>query len=82
MTLLVPSFDDVLVVRETDAEVLGLAPLSTRLLANSDATGEALSIMRTTTGEASRERGPTRIASPPNFSTSWMDNCNCWQVRR
>jgi hypothetical protein len=34
MTLLAPSFDDVLVVRETDAEVPGLAPLSTRLLAD------------------------------------------------
>jgi len=52
MTILVPSFNDALVVRETDAEVLGLAPLSTRLLADSDATGGALSIMRTTMGES------------------------------
>jgi mannose-6-phosphate isomerase-like protein (cupin superfamily) len=51
MTLLVPNFDDALVVREADAEVLGLIPLSTRLLADSDATGGALSIMRTTMGE-------------------------------
>ena len=41
MTLLIPNFDDVLVVREADAEVLGLIPLSTRLLADSDATGAA-----------------------------------------
>jgi len=51
MTILVPSFDDAIVVREADAEVLGLAQLSTRLLADSDATGGALSIMRTTMRE-------------------------------
>jgi quercetin dioxygenase-like cupin family protein len=50
MTLIIPSFDEALVVREADVEVLGLAPLSTRLLADSDATGGALSIMRTTMG--------------------------------
>lgn len=48
MTLIVPSFDDAIVVREADAEVLGMAQLSTRLLADSDATGGALSVMRTT----------------------------------
>jgi mannose-6-phosphate isomerase-like protein (cupin superfamily) len=51
MTMLIPSFDDALVVREADVEALGLTPLSTRLLADSDATGGALSIMRTTMGE-------------------------------
>jgi mannose-6-phosphate isomerase-like protein (cupin superfamily) len=51
MTLIVPSFDDVLVVREADAEVLGRVPLTTRLLADSDATGGALSVMRTTMRE-------------------------------
>jgi quercetin dioxygenase-like cupin family protein len=51
MTLMIPRFDGALVVREANVEVLGLAPLSTRLLADSDATGGALSIMRTTMGE-------------------------------
>jgi mannose-6-phosphate isomerase-like protein (cupin superfamily) len=51
MTMIVPSFDGALVVREADAEVLGLAQLSTRLLADSDATGGALSVTRTTMGE-------------------------------
>jgi quercetin dioxygenase-like cupin family protein len=51
MTILIPSFDDAIVVREADAEVLGRAPLSTRLLADSNATGGALSVMRTTMGE-------------------------------
>ncbi|GCE09390.1 cupin domain-containing protein [Dictyobacter aurantiacus] len=50
MTFIIPRFDEALVVREADVEVLGLAPLSTRLLADSDATGGALSIMRTTMG--------------------------------
>ena len=50
MTLIVPSFDDAIVVREAEAEVLGMAQLSTRLLADSDATGGALSVMRTTMG--------------------------------
>ena len=51
MTMMIPSFDDALIVREADAEVLGLAQLSTRLLADSDATGGALSVMRTTMRE-------------------------------
>jgi quercetin dioxygenase-like cupin family protein len=51
MTLIVPDFNDAIVVREADAEVLGLAQLSTRLLADSDATGGTLSVMRTTMGE-------------------------------
>ena len=51
MTMILPSFDDAIIVREADAEVLGLAQLSTRLLADSDATGGALSVMRTTMGE-------------------------------
>jgi quercetin dioxygenase-like cupin family protein len=51
MSLLVPSFDDAIIVREADAEVLGMAQLSTRLLTDSDVTGGALSVMRTTMGE-------------------------------
>ncbi|HEY3703182.1 MAG TPA: cupin domain-containing protein [Acidimicrobiales bacterium] len=47
----VPSFDDAIVVREVDAEVLGMAPVTARLLADSDATGGALSVMRTSLGE-------------------------------
>lgn len=39
MTVLVSNFGDALVVREADAEVLGLAPLSTHLLADSNVTG-------------------------------------------
>ena len=42
----VPIFDDAIVVREPDAEVLGMAAVTVRLLADSDATGGALSVMR------------------------------------
>jgi quercetin dioxygenase-like cupin family protein len=51
MTMIVPSFDDAVVIREADAEVLGWAQLSARLLADSSATGGAFSVMRTTIGE-------------------------------
>jgi hypothetical protein len=51
MTMMVPSFDDAIIVREADAEVLGLAQLSTCLLADSDVAGGALSVMRTTMRE-------------------------------
>lgn len=51
MTMLVPGFDDAIVVREADAEILGVPQAFTRLLADSDATGGALSVMRTTMKE-------------------------------
>jgi len=51
MTMIVPNFNDAVVVREADAEVLGWTQLMTRLLADSNATGGALSVMRTTMGK-------------------------------
>jgi quercetin dioxygenase-like cupin family protein len=51
MTMLVPGFNDAIVVREADAEILGVPQIFTRLLADSDATGGALSVMRTTMKE-------------------------------
>jgi mannose-6-phosphate isomerase-like protein (cupin superfamily) len=47
----IPNFHEAIVVREADGELFGIAQLSTRLLADADATGGALSIMRTTMGE-------------------------------
>ena len=47
----VPTFDDAVMVRAADAEVLGMPPVTARLLADSDATGGALSVMRTALGE-------------------------------
>ncbi|MBV9230345.1 MAG: cupin domain-containing protein [Chloroflexi bacterium] len=47
----IPNFHEAIVIREAGAELLGITQLSTRLLADADATGGALSIMRTTMGE-------------------------------
>lgn len=46
MSLIVPSFDESVVVRSGDAEVIGRAPTTVRLLADSSATGGALSTIR------------------------------------
>src|SRR5256886_17590150 len=71
MTIIVPSFDDAIIVREADAEVLGLAQLSTRLLADSDATGGALSVMRTTMEEG------IEGARPHTHSKSEIGRASC-----
>ncbi|GGL96335.1 cupin [Streptomyces fumigatiscleroticus] len=46
MSLFVPVFDDSVVVRDADAEVAGGAPTAIKLLADSSATGGALSTVR------------------------------------
>ncbi|GHB66842.1 cupin [Streptomyces viridiviolaceus] len=48
MSLFGPKFDDSVVVRDAEAEVLGRAPVTVRLLADSSATGGALSTQRVT----------------------------------
>ncbi|WP_128435081.1 cupin domain-containing protein [Streptomyces cyaneus] len=51
MSLFIPKFDESVVVRDTDAEVVGAAPVAVKLLADSSATGGALSTVRVTLGE-------------------------------
>ncbi|MGW1623347.1 cupin domain-containing protein [Streptomyces sp. NPDC002172] len=51
MSLFVPKFDESVIVREADAEVVGGDPVGVRLLADSSATGGALSTVRVTLGE-------------------------------
>ncbi|MEV7404447.1 cupin domain-containing protein [Streptomyces sp. NPDC091267] len=46
MSLIVPDFDECVVVRSADAEVIGRAPTTIRLLADSSSTGGALSTQR------------------------------------
>lgn len=58
MTMIVPNFDEAVVVREADAEALGWTSLSTLLLADSNATGGSLSVMRTTIGEGTEGARP------------------------
>ena len=51
MSLFIPKFDESVVVRDADAEVVGGAPVAVKLLADSSATGGALSTVRVTLGE-------------------------------
>lgn len=46
MSLIAPDFDESVIVRAADAEVVGQAPTSIRLLADSSSTGGALSTQR------------------------------------
>ncbi|WP_244282549.1 hypothetical protein [Micromonospora chersina] len=48
MSLITPDFDRSVIVRDVDAEVVGRAPTTIRLLADSSATGGALSTQRVT----------------------------------
>ncbi|MEV6027675.1 cupin domain-containing protein [Streptomyces sp. NPDC052036] len=57
MSLFVPAFDSSVIVRAADAETVGRAPTTVRLLADSSATGGALSAQRVTlTGGADGAR--------------------------
>ncbi|GAB1327420.1 cupin domain-containing protein [Streptomyces sennicomposti] len=51
MSLFVPKFDESVIVRDAEAEVVGGAPVAVRLLADSSATGGALSTVRVTLAE-------------------------------
>ncbi|MFB7503782.1 cupin domain-containing protein [Streptomyces broussonetiae] len=51
MSLFVPRFDDTVVVRDAEAEVVGRAPTTVKLLADSSASGGALSTVRVTLAE-------------------------------
>ncbi|SFJ78539.1 Mannose-6-phosphate isomerase, cupin superfamily [Streptosporangium canum] len=48
MSLIVPDFDESVIVRSAEAEVIGRAPTTIRLLADSGSTGGALSAQRVT----------------------------------
>ncbi|MFF5208004.1 cupin domain-containing protein [Streptosporangium sp. NPDC000396] len=48
MSLIVPDFNESVIVRSADAEVIGQAPTTIRLLADSSSTGGALSTQRVT----------------------------------
>jgi len=48
MSLIVPDFDKSVIVRSAEAEVIGRAPTTIQLLADSSSTGGALSTLRAT----------------------------------
>ncbi|MFF0028689.1 cupin domain-containing protein [Streptomyces avermitilis] len=58
MTLIVPDFDESVIVRSVDAEVVGRAPTTVRLLADSSSTGGALSMQRVTLTDGADGAGP------------------------
>jgi quercetin dioxygenase-like cupin family protein len=51
MSLFVPTFDETVLVRDADAETIGGDPVAVKLLADSSASGGALSTVRVTLGE-------------------------------
>ncbi|MFD5039672.1 cupin domain-containing protein [Streptomyces sp. NPDC058378] len=63
MSLIHPDFDGSHVVREADAEVIGQAPTTIRLLADSSATGGALSTQRVTLADGANGADPHRHAN-------------------
>ncbi|MGW5368054.1 cupin domain-containing protein [Streptomyces sp. NPDC004009] len=60
MSLFVPKFDETVIVREAEAEVVGRAPTTIRLLADSSATGGALSTQRVTLRQGADGAKPHR----------------------
>jgi mannose-6-phosphate isomerase-like protein (cupin superfamily) len=60
MSLILPTFDSSILVREADAEVVGRAPTTVRLLADSGDTGGALSTQRVTLADGADGAGPHR----------------------
>ena len=60
MSIVIPKFDRSVVVRGVDAEVLGGAPAKITLLADSSATGGALSTVRVTLGKGADGARPHR----------------------
>ncbi|MFF8593252.1 cupin domain-containing protein [Streptomyces sp. NPDC015220] len=60
MSLFVPKFDESVIVRDADAEVVGSAPTSVKLLADSSATAGALSTVRVTLADGADGARPHR----------------------
>lgn len=58
MSLIVPNFDNSVVVRSGEAEVVGRAPTSVRLLADSSAAGGALSTIQVSLAEGANGARP------------------------
>ncbi|WP_432923917.1 cupin domain-containing protein [Microbispora sp. CA-135349] len=58
MSLIVPDFAESVIVRSADAEVIGRAPITMRLLADSSATGGALSAQRITLNDGADGAAP------------------------
>lgn len=60
MSLITPDFEESVIVRAAGAEVIGAAPVTIRLLADSSATGGALSTHRVTLAAGANGANPHR----------------------
>ncbi|GAA4234701.1 quercetin dioxygenase-like cupin family protein [Streptosporangium album] len=60
MSLTVPDFDESVIVRSAEAEVIGQAPTTVRLLADSSSTGGALSTQRVSLTNGANGAAPHR----------------------
>lgn len=60
MSLISPDFDQSVIVRSAEAEVIGRSPVTIRLLADSGSTGGALSTQRVTLGTGADGAKPHR----------------------
>jgi quercetin dioxygenase-like cupin family protein len=60
MSLITPEFNEAVVVRSAEAEVIGQAPTTIRLLADSSSTGGALSTQRVTLANGADGAKPHR----------------------
>lgn len=60
MSLIVPDFDQSVIVRAAESEVIGQAPTTVRLLADSSSTGGALSSQRVTLTDGANGASPHR----------------------
>ncbi|MBO2453144.1 cupin domain-containing protein [Actinomadura barringtoniae] len=60
MSLIKPDFNEAVLVRDADAEVIGQSPITVKLLADSTSTGGALSTQRVTLGGGANGANPHR----------------------
>ncbi|MFI6603852.1 cupin domain-containing protein [Nonomuraea sp. NPDC050536] len=58
MSLVMPNFDESVIVRSAEAEVIGRAPTTIRLLADSSSTGGALSTQRVSLSNGANGANP------------------------
>jgi mannose-6-phosphate isomerase-like protein (cupin superfamily) len=63
MSLIDPEFSDSVVVREAEAEVIGRAPITVRLLADASSTGRALSTQKVTLNDGANGANPHHHAN-------------------
>lgn len=73
---------EAVVVRSGEAETLSLLGGRARLLADSSATGGALSTLRVTLGRGPTAPPRTATAGPRSCSSSSTARRSCWSARR